>query len=241
MTREYADLSYNVGEDVGEDKESTNPEVDEEGRQARPTDPTKEDIYGACVVAAVVELILEAHVADDGRQRGIRETYDALKPSIVDGAERELPESLLLRCAGAIATTALNESQRSHSPKVSDWTPVTANVVHERNQIVLIDQTGCPCLVTRDPIFEQVTISYILVVIDVFSKYVWLYAIPDKRPESVIQCLERLYDTVGYPLILQCDNGREFTAHSSLAFWSEKNVMVVRSYPRSPNENGQVE
>lgn len=125
--------------------------------------------------------------------------------------------------------------------KVADWTPITAMGVHERNQIDLIDLSANSCRVPCDALFGQdVIMAYVLVVIDIFSKFVWLFAIPDKRPERIIQCLETLYSSIGYPAILQCDNGREFVALASLAFWADKGVSVVRTSVRSPNQNGQV-
>jgi hypothetical protein len=111
----------------------------------------------------------------------------------------------------------------------------------ERNEIDLLNFAHTPCPVLADDQFgSNVVMKYVLVVLDVFSKYVHLAAIPDKRPESVIMRLDKHYNRVGFPSILQCDNGREFVALSSLEYWAGRGVEVCKTSPYSPEQNGQV-
>lgn len=125
--------------------------------------------------------------------------------------------------------------------KVLHWQPITAMTPNERHQIDLIDLSSRPSIVRADPQFGvDVTMKYVLVAIDIFSKFLWLFSLPDKRPERIIQRLEVLYQGIGYPGIIQCDNGKEFIALRAMNFWTEKQVTVSKTSTYSPEQNGQV-
>jgi transposase InsO family protein len=53
---------------------------------------------------------------------------------------------------------------------------------------------------------------FILSVIDCFSKFLWLFALPTKEAHHVAECLVTIFDRYGFdaPNILQSDNGTEF-------------------------------
>lgn len=51
---------------------------------------------------------------------------------------------------------------------------------------------------------------YLLVVVDVCTRFVFLRAIPDKRAITIAQELFKIFCDVGFPKILQDDNGTEF-------------------------------
>jgi len=52
--------------------------------------------------------------------------------------------------------------------------------------------------------------QWILHIKDHFSKYSFLYALPDKTTAGVAKCVAQWLGIVGIPQILQCDNGKEF-------------------------------
>ena len=52
--------------------------------------------------------------------------------------------------------------------------------------------------------------KYILVVIDLFSRFTKLFATSDKSSETVIYCLTCVFNTFGYPETLLSDNALEF-------------------------------
>lgn len=84
------------------------------------------------------------------------------------------------------------------------------------------------------------TFRYILTVQDVFSRYLWLRALPSKASKCVALALSELYMDVGPPKVLQADNGGEFKkAVEKLC----KNlaVKIVRSSPYHPQSQGKVE
>ena len=55
--------------------------------------------------------------------------------------------------------------------------------------------------------------KYILVVIDLFSRFTRLFATSDKSSETVIDCLTCVFNTFGYPDTLLSDNALEFKAN----------------------------
>ena len=83
------------------------------------------------------------------------------------------------------------------------------------------------------------TLKYIITVQDVFSRYVWLRALPSKASKYVAFALSDLYMEVGPPKVLQADNGGEFKKavqklHKNLA------VKIVRRSPYHPQSQGKV-
>jgi hypothetical protein len=58
---------------------------------------------------------------------------------------------------------------------------------------------------------SQEGMSYVLLAVDICTRFTWLYALPDKTGRSVSAALSRLFTTFGKPMIIQSDNGSEFT------------------------------
>ncbi|KAI3629344.1 hypothetical protein MIR68_012621 [Amoeboaphelidium protococcarum] len=52
--------------------------------------------------------------------------------------------------------------------------------------------------------------TYLLVMVDVFTRFVFLVAQPDKEAKTTAQSLHRIFSIVGYPRIVSSDNGKEF-------------------------------
>jgi transposase InsO family protein len=52
--------------------------------------------------------------------------------------------------------------------------------------------------------------NYVLVIIDLCTRFIWLYATPNKASESITACLRKLCAGFGKPLRIQTDNGTEF-------------------------------
>ena len=62
--------------------------------------------------------------------------------------------------------------------------------------------------------------SYLMKIVNHFSKYGFAYAIPDKKAETIMNYMAQAF-VIGEPQILHTDNGKEFVSEL-LANWLEK-------------------
>lgn len=73
-----------------------------------------------------------------------------------------------------------------------------------RLEIDLVDFSKNPCEV------GEVNYRYVLSILDVCTRYLWLYPLADKRCATVAIHLEAHFYDWGTPQIVQCDRGTEF-------------------------------
>ena len=111
--------------------------------------------------------------------------------------------------------------------------PIPASSVMERNQIDLVDMRALTeyCL--------EIKYKYVLAVIDVFSRYLWLRPLHSKSAEEVSAHLEAIYLQFGPPRIIQSDQGTEFKG-AVRKLMSSLNVKIVTSAPYKPQSQGKV-
>lgn len=82
---------------------------------------------------------------------------------------------------------------------------------------------------------------YVLNVQDIFSKHLWLFALPSKDAVGVYRALDKLVHQMGRPLILHSDNGGEF-ANEQLKSWTDFHKIEHRyGMPYTPTTQGSVE
>ena len=82
---------------------------------------------------------------------------------------------------------------------------------------------------------------YILVVIDLFSRFTRLFATSDKSSETVIDCLTCVFNTFGYPDTLLSDNALEFKSEYMQFFSKIHSIVKKEVLPYSARSNGIVE
>lgn len=71
---------------------------------------------------------------------------------------------------------------------------------------------------------ENGGIRYLLTVIDVFTKYLWLYPLKTKKPDGVVAALKAIIDTGRKPDKIRSDNGTEFVNKKMHDFLSEQDI-----------------
>lgn len=124
--------------------------------------------------------------------------------------------------------------------------PITARSPHERHQIDLLDVGAAmsyqkPSSRGRNKVYsKKQRYRYILTVIDVFSRYVWLRPLAFKSSKLVARALKGIYNAHGHPKIIQCDRGTEFRGCVN-NFIKMNNICMVRSSPYHPQSQGKVE
>jgi transposase InsO family protein len=82
--------------------------------------------------------------------------------------------------------------------------------------------------------------KHVLNVVDVFSRYMWLRPIPDKKCETITTEIRKLWKEVGTPRILQSDNGSEFIGDNLKTLCQQKNVKQAFGGVGHPQAQGKV-
>lgn len=131
--------------------------------------------------------------------------------------------------------TFLNRQElyQLHKPIVRMKTvyPIICTKVLQRVQIDLVDMENLQ--------FHNRQYKYLLVAIDLLSKYCWTYAIKNKESESVANALEEMM-TTHHPSIVQSDSGLEFMGELK-ALLEQLNIKQVFSLSHTAQSQGCVE
>ena len=126
----------------------------------------------------------------------------------------------------------LNQEQKQQlkNPKFLKKAPlksISAKRTMEHHQIDLVNLDQIPVII------DNCLYRYVMGVMDVFSRFLWLRQLATKYAVEVAEELKNLYSTKGYPHILQCDNGGEFKGEVK-AFCSEKKRKLINSRAYHP-------
>ena len=114
--------------------------------------------------------------------------------------------------------------------------PIVASKPLERLQVDLIDLSQYKSPQNRHT-------SYLLTIIDCFSKYAWAIPLTNKSSENVAKAFKKILTTEelpSIPSIVQSDNGSEFAGEFSYLL-NDYNIKHIKSLPYSPQSNGQIE
>jgi hypothetical protein len=84
--------------------------------------------------------------------------------------------------------------------------------------------------------------KYLLVLIDVFSKYAFVTPLKDKTDTATVSALEQILDdNKVQPSAIQSDNGSEFINYKMKELLTERKIHQIVSSPYHPQSNGVVE
>jgi transposase InsO family protein len=109
--------------------------------------------------------------------------------------------------------------------------PFFAAHPYESIQVDLVDFTNRPSRQYR----------YILVAIDIFSRYVWAYPLTGKNVAATTRALEKLLEEFEEkPRLISNDSGPEFQG-SFDALLKQRGIKHINSIPGRPESNGVVE
>lgn len=66
--------------------------------------------------------------------------------------------------------------------------------------------------------------TFILIVIDVFSRYIWVEPLKRKTEEDVMAGLKMIFRRAEKPRRMRTDRGKEFTGRKMLSYWKRNNI-----------------
>ena len=119
--------------------------------------------------------------------------------------------------------------------------PIVSFAFRDRFQADLVDYASNP---KRMFYWEDKSplVRYLLVLKDHFTRLCFAAPIPQKTPQYVAYYLRMIFATIGYPLVFQTDNGKEFSDKTLLELLAHNpNMITVRGRPRTPRDQGSVE
>ncbi|KAL9983848.1 hypothetical protein ACROYT_G006088 [Oculina patagonica] len=136
-----------------------------------------------------------------------------------------------------LQVTSSDLKYRVHNAKFTNKAipkPVTANHVQSQHQIDLVD-------LSKDPVRHNGKVyKYVLSVIDVFSRFLWLVPMESKSSSRVAKLLQQIYDKHGPPDRLQSDRGPEFEGQLR-SLCKQFKIKMIKSRPYHPQSQGKVE
>lgn len=83
--------------------------------------------------------------------------------------------------------------------------------------------------------------SYILTIVDGFTKYLFARPVRDTKTKSVIRVLEDLFNDFAVPVRIISDRGTAFTSSQFQGFCSDKGIKHILNAVACPRANGQAE
>ena len=83
--------------------------------------------------------------------------------------------------------------------------------------------------------------TYILTVIDEYSRFPFAFPCPNTLSSTVIKCLDQLFTLCGTPSYIHSDRGTSFLSHEIKHYLTQKGIATSKTTPYHPIGNGQCE
>lgn len=93
----------------------------------------------------------------------------------------------------------------------------------------------------KGPLPSRSANTYLLTVIDEFSRFPFAFPCRDMSASTVIACLTQLFSIFGMPSYIHSDRGAAFMSEELRSFLQQKGVACSRTTAYNPRCNGQVE
>ena len=112
--------------------------------------------------------------------------------------------------------------------------PVTSKEVMNRVQMDIVDMMQNPVEISEDKVYR-----YVLVILDVFSRMIFLRPLQSKSSTKVASIVMQIFSDVGPPKILQTDQGTEFKGVVEKVM-NKLKVKIIHSRPYHPQSQEKV-
>lgn len=163
---------------------------------------------------------------DDNGHPGLKRTLETIKTKYWFTNMKEFVTKYVNACIPCLCVKKPTGKRKGHLhpiPKISE----PFHTLH-------VDHLGPFCRTKNNNV-------YMLVIVDAFTKFVWIEAVPDTSAKYVIQCLELLIKMFGIPNRMISDRGKCFTSAVLKKFCIENCIKHVLNAIACPRSNGQVE
>ncbi|TBU11302.1 hypothetical protein CWI38_1276p0020 [Hamiltosporidium tvaerminnensis] len=114
--------------------------------------------------------------------------------------------------------------------------PIYINHITKKYDLFMMD-----CVDLRRYSDQNDTYSWILYVIDTYTKHLWSFWMIEKNSKLVRDSLKFLFNNFGVSVAIQSDNSREFKNALLEAFLTDVNIKIIHKRPRNSKAKGQVE
>lgn len=174
-------------------------------------------------VALRLKAIEESHKDEFGGHFGVKKTFRSIANRFYWNNMYTDVEQYIKRCH----TCSLFKEQKTkpiasqHLQKASVWTNLA------------IDFMG--------PFTVSDTQKHVLVVVDMFSKYIETKVVNNTSSVTVIKAIHEIFLRHGIPRTLLSDNASYFSSESFKNYLAKLNIKIKKSSPYNPQGNGVVE
>ncbi|MCP4267924.1 MAG: transposase family protein, partial [Candidatus Brocadiaceae bacterium] len=193
-----------------------------------PVKSQREFIFAERVIVPISlyrTVFMLAHTGLTGGHRGVQETLSKINRHFVMPYVNKYVHAAVASCI-----TCLNRRKKG----THDHTIINSPLAGESMSEVAIDSLGplTPCE------FNGIICRHILILIDSYSRYVWLYPIADVTAETIVNCLKvNFFSVMGCCDRLRSDNATSFKSKLFKEVCQRLGVEQVFIPPRSPQSN----
>ncbi len=141
------------------------------------------------------------------------------------GVNVENVNSVIKTCKGCCTSNSIQTKK--------PMKPIITTRLRERYQADLVD--------LRAYSSQNQSYSWILNILDCYSKYLMSYPLKSKSALEVSNAFKKCFLTFGPPQLLKTDNGKEFTNNEMSRLTDSFNILLIHGRPRHPQSQGQIE
>ena len=139
------------------------------------------------------------------------------------------------RLQNSLNTDKLHYQKNARFLNKATLKPIQTRDVQVRHQVDLVDHGK------RGRVkYHGIVYQYVLSVMDVFSRFIWLRPHRSKHSKEIASELKSTYMDFGTPLLLQSDQGSEFKGDVK-QLCRKMQVKMIHSRPYHPQSRGKVE
>ena len=93
----------------------------------------------------------------------------------------------------------------------------------------------------KGPVESKSSNHYLLIIVDEFSRFPFVFPCKSKTSSTVMQCFDKLFTLCGAPSYVHTDNGSALTSYDFKQYLLRRGIASSKSSIYHPSGNGQAE